>query len=184
MPLLVCINGSPRRESRTGIVIDAVADAIAASTTVERGYVRLADDGGAFLTGLMRDRLSERGLDLLRLIERADLLVVGAPVYRAGYPGVMKHLFDLLDRRAMRGRKSVLVATGGTPFHALMLEHQLRPLMGFFGMWTTPTTIYAVDSDFSGRRIANAELLARVSRAAREAVSALMIGADAEDRAA
>src|SRR4051794_20767369 len=104
MPLLVRINGSPRRDSRTRTVIDAVGDMIAASMEIDDASVTLADEAPELLCGLTRSQVTRRGESLLCLIESADLLIVGSPVYRASYTGILKHLFDLIDKDALRGR--------------------------------------------------------------------------------
>lgn len=173
MALMVSINGSPRRNSRTGELLDAVCHAISGAVALERASVNLAVDGRHIMGGLTRDELKPRGEELLRLVEHADLLVVGSPVYRASYTGLLKHLFDLVERTALNGRKAVLVASGGTALHGLMLEHQLRPLMGFFGVLTVPTAIYALESDFDGGRVIGADLIIRITRAAQEAAKVM-----------
>jgi FMN reductase len=184
MALMVSINGSPRRNSRTGELLDAVCRAISGAVALERASVNLAQDGRHIMSGLTRDELGPRGEELLRLVERADLLIVGSPVYRASYTGLLKHLFDLVERSALGGRKAVLIASGGTALHGLMLEHQLRPLMGFFGVLTVPTAIYALESDFDGDRVVGADIAARVTRVAQEAVRALTAYTSAEGRLA
>ncbi|MFD1704714.1 NAD(P)H-dependent oxidoreductase [Methylopila henanensis] len=184
MALMVSINGSPRRNSRTGELLDAVCYAISGAVSLERASVNLATDGRHIMSGLTRDELEPRGEDLLRLVERADLLIVGSPVYRASYTGLLKHLFDLVERTALTGRKAVLVASGGTALHGLMLEHQLRPLLGFFGVLTVPTAIYALDSDFDGGRVMGADLINRITRAAQEAVNVISAYTASEGRLA
>jgi FMN reductase len=79
----------------------------------------------------------------------AELLIVGTPIYKASYTGLLKHFFDLLDPNGLRGKVALLAATGGSEHHALALEHQLRPLLSFFGVHTAPGTIYVKDGGFS-----------------------------------
>jgi FMN reductase len=78
----------------------------------------------------------------------ADLLVVASPIYKAAYSGLLKHFFDLLDPLALQGKTAILAATGDSNRYALTLEHQLRPLMSFFGVHTVPTTLFAHDKSF------------------------------------
>jgi FMN reductase len=78
----------------------------------------------------------------------ADLLVVASPIYAASYAGLLKHFFDLLDPLALQGKTAILAATGGSEQFALTLEHQLRPLLSFFGVHTVPTTLFAHDKSF------------------------------------
>ncbi|MFD1810195.1 NAD(P)H-dependent oxidoreductase [Gemmobacter lanyuensis] len=86
----------------------------------------------------------------LEVILSADALVVASPVYKGSYTGLFKHLIDLIDPAALQGKPVLLAATGGGDRHALVIEHQLRPLFGFFEAQTLPTGVYAADRDFAG----------------------------------
>jgi FMN reductase len=92
-------------------------------------------------------------------------------VYRASISGALKHIFDLVDRDALTGRIAVLSATGGT---ALVGEHQLRPLLGFFRAFTVPTFVYATEDEFDAARLPNASVEERIARAADEAAHLLI----------
>lgn len=155
--------------------MNAAAAALQARLTLERRDIALSTAAPHLFSGLTRADLCAAGEDVCRTVEAADILVVGSPVYRASYTGILKHLFDLVDRDAMAGRKALLVATGGTPLHGLVLEHQFRPLMGFFGVQTIATSLFGLEGDFEDRRIVGGALLERVERAADEA-AALMRG--------
>jgi FMN reductase len=82
-------------------------------------------------------------------------------------------VFDLVDHTAFAGKPVVLCATGGTPLHGLVTEHEMRPLFGFLNALTLPTTVYAIEPDFVDHRLVNAKTIARVERAAAEAVNQL-----------
>jgi len=172
MRTMVVINGSPTKPSRTGVLLNAVADAIAARMQFTTYQITLADVGHEFMSGLTRPDITTRGEELLRITERADLLVVGTPVYRATYTGILKHFFDLVDRDAMRERKAVLCATGGSALHGLVIEHQLRPLMGFFSMHTMTTGLFGQSEEIMDGRVSSPSLASRVARAADEVVAA------------
>lgn len=166
---IVGLSGSVRKASRTTVLVRAVTERIAALTGGAPETIELCDVAPVLFSALSRDRLRETGEAILARVETADLLVVGSPVYRASYTGALKHLFDLVDHRALAGRPTVLLATGGSPHHGLVPDHQLRPLLAFFGALTLPTTIYAVESDFDGERLANPAIAARIERVAEEA---------------
>jgi FMN reductase len=144
---------------------------IARATSSTFGLVEIAEASRHLFRGLSRDALDSSGEAIVRRIEAADVLVVGTPVYRGSYTGALKHLFDLVDHRALAGKRVVLAATGGSRLHGLVIEHQLRPLFGFFGALTAPTTIYGAPEDFDGAQITSAELWGRIDRAAEEAVA-------------
>ena len=111
-------------------------------------------------------------------------MIVGTPVYRASYTGALKHLFDLVHYEALAGTPVLLAATGGTRMHGLVTEHQLRPLMGFFGALTVPTTVYAVEEDFAGYVVSSPAVLERIERAADDAAALLEVARGRRARAA
>ena len=111
----------------------------------------------------------------LERIESADLLVVASPVYRASYTGLFKHLFDFVEQYALVGTPVLLAATGGSERHGLMIEHQLRPLFGFFEALTVPTGVYASAADFAGDRPVSSPLVDRLGSAAAQLASAIAL---------
>lgn len=163
------ISGSVRRPSRTTTLVERLTRRIADALGGTGEVIELVDAAPHLLSALERDALGEIGQDLINRIETADALVVGTPVYRASYTGALKHLFDLVDHRALSGRPVVLAATGGSTLHGLVTEHQLRPLLSFFGALTLPTTLYATEADFENFALTDPAIAARVERAAREA---------------
>ena len=172
---LVRVNGSPSANSKTGVLVDAVGDAIAKVLPVESTTVALHDCAMDFMCGLTRAEITARGEWLAQQTEQADILIVGTPVYRASYTGVFKHFFDIVDKDILRGRKAVLCATGGTAMHGLVLEHQLRALMSFFSMHTMPTALFGLSEDFHNGQVVSEGLKERISRVADELASILAI---------
>jgi FMN reductase len=83
-----------------------------------------------------------------KTLGEADLLVVASPIYAASYSGLLKHFFDLLDPLALQGKVAILVTTSDSEQFSLTLEHQLRPLLSFFGVQTVPTALFAHDKNF------------------------------------
>ncbi len=159
------ISGSVKRPSRTAHIVERIVAAIAQAANVSTDVIDLADAAPVLFRAPRADQLDEAGRALVDAVESADVLVVGSPVYRASYTGALKHLFDLVDFRALQGKRVLLAATGGTPLHGLMLEHQFRPLFGFFGAVTVPTTVYAVEADFTEYTLSNPAVEARIERA-------------------
>jgi FMN reductase len=170
---IVIVNGSLRTPSRTGLLLSALSAALTTRVQGDVHSIHLAQDAPAIFSALTRETLSPDGHALIETVEAADLLLVGTSVYRASYTGALKHLFDLVQRQALVGKVGVLVASGGSPAHSLMIEHQLRPLLGFFNVFTAPTGLYASDLDFTEGALSNPLLASRIERAADEAVRLL-----------
>jgi FMN reductase len=172
---VVGISGSPKRSSRTTVVVRAVVEAIEAGAASNARLIELVDAAPLLFRALTRDSLdaNPQAHSLIRAVEAADVLVVGTPVYRASYSGALKHLFDLVHHEALAGKLVVLAATGGSLLHGLVNEQQLRPLFGFFNALTVPTTIYATEADFADLQIVNPGIDARIARAAQEVIQLL-----------
>jgi FMN reductase len=173
---IVGVAGNITRPSRTATLLSAVLAEIVALSGARSRLVELVDIGPELFQSIQPERfdsfisqrVSPHVRSILRAIETADALVVGTPVYKGSYTGALKHLFDLIPPDALAGKPVLLAATGGSPLHGLVTEHELRPLFGFFGALTMPTTIFALESDFTDYRIEKPELAARVNRAAAE----------------
>ena len=172
------LSGNVKRPSRTAALVTTIVDVIRErlDTSIVQGggeppvprVIELVDAAPVLFRALRADQLDAEGRAIINAVEAADVLVVGSPVYRASYTGALKHLFDLVDFRALAGKPVILAATGGTPLHGLMTEHQLRPLFGFFNALTLPTAIYATEVDFADHTIANPALRGRIDRAVAE----------------
>ena len=167
------ISGSVKQPSRTARIVSDILKSIERRASVSVDTVDLAVAAPILFRALRADQLDEAGRRIIDAVEGADVLVVGSPVYRASYTGALKHLFDLVDFRALQGKRVILAATGGTALHGLMLEHQFRPLFGFFGAVTVPTTVYAVEADFTGYTLSNPVVEARIERAVAELIDLL-----------
>lgn len=173
---VVTVSGNLGARSRTRALIDAVVEGVEAQAPLHRTDIvvgELAPELGALTDP---KAVPPRVAEALGAITGADLLVVGTPVYKGSYTGLFKHLIDFIDPNALDGVPVVLTATGGSPRHALVIEHQLRPLFGFFLAHTVPTGVFAQDSDFTDYRLTSPDIAARAARAADEAVRIAALG--------
>lgn len=100
----------------------------------------------------------------------ADGLIVVTPVFTAGYSGLFKSFFDVLDADSLVGKPVLLGATGGTERHSLVLDYQLRPLFGYLKADPVVTGVYAASSDWGSGEGA---LQRRIEKAGAELASAV-----------
>jgi FMN reductase len=168
MVRIVGISGNVKAPSRTSSLVRAILTSIENTTDASTRHIDLVDVAPILFRALRSDQLDEAGKEIVWAVEEADVLVVGSPVYRASYTGALKHLFDLVHFESLIGKPVILSATGGTPMHGLMTEHQLRPLFGFFKALTLPTAVYALESDFAGYSVTSPAVIDRIDAAVRE----------------
>lgn len=172
-PSVVIVNGSPNQRSKTGALIDLAVEALGRHLDIAVTEVRPYALGPGFTGAASREEVSGDVEATLQAIERADLLIVGVPVYRGTYPGMFKHLFDLIDQYALEDMPVLLMATGGSERHSMMLEHQLVPLFAFFQSSIVPVTVYGSAGDFIDTTLYNPPVLGRIERAAAMAANLL-----------
>jgi FMN reductase len=162
----VAISGSPSRESKSRQLLMHALTRLSAAG---------ADTCVVDLCELPADDLLGRGRSAptsaaLSAVDAARVLVVGTPVYRASYSGLLKTFFDLLPPDALAQKVAIAVATGGGPGHQLVLDHALRPLLSSVGALIVSTAVYGMDSQF-GAAGPHEVLTTRVDRAVDEALT-------------
>ncbi|MDK3017058.1 NAD(P)H-dependent oxidoreductase [Pseudodonghicola flavimaris] len=157
--------GSDGAQSKTAILVKTAVAEVAQRLPVDATFANIAPFMQVRL-GQYRDTLPDDARAILEGIETCDLLVVGSPVYKGSYSGAFKHVFDLVDPDKLLHKPVLICASGGGQRHALMVEHQLRPLFGFFGASSAPVAIYAGAADFADGAVADPALKDRIALAA------------------
>lgn len=165
---VVVVNGSPSRKSKTMGLVDVVINTLSDRMPVESAQVDVYYLGPAFTGALERADVDDDVEQSLRAVEQADLLIAAAPVFRGSYPAMFKHLFDLVDQYALAAKPVLLAATGGGEHHALVLEHAMRPLFGFFQALTVPVAVFAASGDFDGTTLLTPRVHGRIEMALRD----------------
>ncbi|MFF1878551.1 FMN reductase [Leifsonia sp. NPDC058230] len=162
---IVAVSGSLHAPSKTTALVKEILASFGREVAVDAHLIAVSEIGPDFAGTLQRDQLPASVEEELQRIESADLLIVASPVYRASFTGLFKHLFDFVGQYALVDKPVLLAATGGSDRHALIIEHQFRPLFGFFQALTLPIGVYANDSDFTAGAVSSLELHERIDLA-------------------
>ncbi|MBR8639891.1 NADPH-dependent FMN reductase [Streptomyces tuirus] len=88
-------------------------------------------------------------VEATELFAHADGVVVGTPVYKASYSGVLKALLDLLPQYALTGKTVLPLATGGSIAHVLAIDYALRPVLTSMGAAHTVQGWFTLDKDIT-----------------------------------
>ncbi|MGW1816143.1 NADPH-dependent FMN reductase [Streptomyces sp. NPDC002125] len=83
------------------------------------------------------------------LFEEADGVVIGTPVYKAAYSGLLKSLLDLLPQYALTGKTVLPLATGGSTAHVLAIDYALRPVLSSMGAAHIVPGWFTLDKDIT-----------------------------------
>lgn len=167
--LVVGFSGNLTRPSKTRLFVDHIVGQIARNTGAAQATYDIEDLGASFAQARRVGDLDPAARAIVEQLSSAAIVVVGSPTFKGSYTGLFKHFFDLLDPASLKGKPVVLAATGGGERHSLIVEHQLRPLFGFFEALTIPTAIYASDRDFADGALVSETIRARAQQAVSEA---------------
>jgi FMN reductase len=167
---LVAVSGGMQRPSRTTALAEELLALIANEIPCEPRLVEMGRIAPQLAGATWRSNLPDTVERELAAVEQADVLVVATPVYRGSYTGLFKHFFDFIHQDALIDKPVLLAATGGSQRHALVIDHQLRPLFSFFQARTLPLGIYATDEDFVDYRLKNDALIERAGLAVQRAL--------------
>ncbi|MEW2477726.1 MULTISPECIES: NADPH-dependent FMN reductase [Micromonospora] len=144
MPTVLSVSGSPSATSRTAGLLrhldrQLVADGhevIPLDVRTLPAHVLVgADPRHPAITGVAA------------LIAEADGLVIGTPIYKAAYSGLLKCLFDLLPQYALAGKTVLPLATGGSRAHVLAIDYALRPVLTAMGAGHVLPGWFTLDTD-------------------------------------
>ncbi|TIV61852.1 FMN reductase [Mesorhizobium sp.] len=172
---LVGFTGSFNRPSRSRALVELVANLAIGHYSLAASIYDITNLGSSLGNARRFADLDPKAQAILREIMEADVLVVGTPTYKGSYTGLFKHAIDLIDPSALLGKPVILTATGGGDRHALIVEHQLRPLFSFFQAHALPTAVYAAERDFADYRLTAEPIRQRAQQAVAEL--ALFLGA-------
>lgn len=140
---VISLAGSPSPHSRSAALM-----AEAHARLRERGITVRAYGVHDFpAEDLLQGRFdSPAVLALVDELGRADGVIVGTPVYKASYSGVLKALLDLLPERVFADKVLLPFAVGGSPAHMLVLDYALRPVLAALKAQEILHGVYALDS--------------------------------------
>ena len=167
---LVAVSGGQQRPSRSAALAEHLLDLIAGELPCEKHLVELGQLAPQFAGAVWRTHLPDTVERELAAVEQADVLVVATPVFRGSFTGLFKHFFDFIHQDALIDKPVLLAATGGSERHALVIDHQLRPLFSFFQACTLPLGVYATDADFVDYRLQSKALIERARLAIQRAL--------------
>lgn len=165
---VLAISGSPSRESRSRRLLTHAVNRFAL-VGIPGTVLDLCELPADQLLGRAHGAAID---DAIASVMGARIVVVGTPIYRASYSGLLKVFFDLFPQDALAGAVAIPLATGAGLAHSLAIDHALRPLLASVGALVVSTGIYAIDAQFTDTG-PDPAVLARIDRAVTEAQEVL-----------
>lgn len=142
MAHILTIGGSPSTPSRSAGVLE-YARAYLNERDLQTSNLSVRDlDSEELLCGKFNGPTM---LKAKEIVASADGIIIGTPVYKAAYTGVLKAFLDLLPQNALANKAVLPVATGGTLAHMLAIDYALKPVLSNLGATHVLTGVYLLD---------------------------------------
>ncbi len=162
---LLGISGGPTQSSKTLLAVNtALGFACKHDSNIEIETLNISQFNVQFCDARDPSKYEGDARILIDKIIDADAYIIGTPMYRGTYTGLLKNVFDLIPNEAMIGKLVGLIATGGSDHHYLALEHELKPLLGFFLAIVLPGVVYANNAHYSQGEIGSEELMVKLQQ--------------------
>jgi len=126
MRKIVIISGSPLAPSRTDFVLRYV-ETLLGKKGFSVDYIAVTDLPPEDLVNARFNSPAIR--KIIEQVEGAGGLIIGSPVYKASYTGVLKALLDLLPENAFLNKPVLPFMVGGSIAHLLAIEFSLKPII-------------------------------------------------------
>lgn len=142
MTVLVTIAGSPSAPSRTTALMDYAARYFTGRNW-QISAINVRDlDPAELLHGQSNGATVQAAA---AQIAAASGVIIGTPVYKAAYTGVLKCLLDLLPAGALAGKTLLPFALGGSAHHSLMIDYAFKPVLAALGAEIILPGVYLID---------------------------------------
>jgi FMN reductase len=153
---LLILVGAATPPGRLAAALGVAAEAVRAQHgDVAVDILNLADAPIEICDGRPLGAYGEATREAVARISGAGAVLIGAPVYRASFPGVLKNLLDITPVEALQNKPVGIVAMGGSPHHYLAVDTQLRQVLAWFGALLAPTGVYLTGGDFQDGQLAS-----------------------------
>ena len=146
--LLMLVGAATPPGRLTAAIATAAETASTDGAKVAVEILNLAETRIDICDGRPLDSYGEATRDAVMRIAAAGAVLIGAPVYRASYPGVLKNLLDIVPVEALQNKPVGIIAMGASPHHYLAVDTQLRQVLVWFGALVAPTSVYVTGGDF------------------------------------
>ena len=171
MTKAVIITGSPTYPSRSSSVALAVGKKLSQSgvkvSTIETRDIPAIDLISANFNSPAVQHASD-------LVKQANIIIIGTPIYKVAYSGLLKVYLDLLPQDGFKNKIVLPIATGGSPAHFLAMDYALKPVISALGSRHILSSIYATDSQLKKNANGDYELDAETQRRITIAVDELL----------
>lgn len=87
-------------------------------------------------------------MNTVKMMENADVFIIGSPVYDALLSSGIKNLFEFVNYKALEGRVAGFIVKSNNPGTHQQVRGHLVALTNYFNILSNPRPVFSVDDDF------------------------------------
>lgn len=153
MTRIALISAGMSQTSSTTMLINSARQAILdqqpqAQTDVIELRPLATDITNAVVSGVISAKLQ----GIITTLRAANGYVFATPVYQGSFSGLFKMFLDILEPETFQGKPVLLMATGGSARHSLVIDTHLRSVFAYLRALSVPTAIFAAPEDWANMR--------------------------------
>ena len=157
---IVIICGSRRPQSQTRRLTD-IAFEHAKKKTDDVNYIDLGKTEIDNFRGF-DEKYSNVTNNAVKLIETADVIIIGSPIYNALPSSGIKNLFEFVNYKALEGKVAAFIIKAGSQGTLQQVRGHLVALTNYFDIISNPKVVFSSDEDFEGDKLKNDNIRKRI----------------------
>jgi FMN reductase/FAD reductase [NAD(P)H] len=142
--LIVC--GSRRKDSLTRKLTD-IAFEYAKGKYQDVEYIDLGKKDIEPFRGF-GEKYGSETTDAIKLMESADVFIIGSPIYDALLSSGIKNLFEFVNYKALEGSVAGFIIKSNNAGTHQQVRGHLVALTNYFNILSNPRSVFSVDDDF------------------------------------
>lgn len=171
MSNIVFLSGSPSLSSKTESLLRMIENEFKTAGWKTAFYSVL----DISVEDLLRGNVQSKDIKAVtQSLKKADIIVIGTPIYQSSFTGVLKSLLDLLPQNVLAGKTVLPIGMGGAIAHYLALDYSLTPILRSLGATNIVKAIFIVDKHVKktekGVSLSDKLTEERISRAVEELI--------------
>ncbi|NMF60666.1 NAD(P)H-dependent oxidoreductase [Pseudanabaena yagii] len=108
-----------------------------------------------------------------KLVEDADAIIIGSPIFKSAYTGLLKSFLDLLPIGIFANKVILPLATSQIIAHASALDSSLTPVLIDLGATQILPSVFALDNQLQDAEHSNLEIAIRLQAALQDLLQAI-----------
>jgi len=108
-----------------------------------------------------------------KLVEDADAIIIGSPIFKSAYTGLLKSFLDLLPIGIFANKVILPLASSQIIAHASALDSSLTPVLIDLGATQILPSVFALDNQLQDAEYSNLEITIRLKTALQDLLQAI-----------